>query len=486
MPKRVAKHSMTRRGLFRGLAVAGAAAATVSVLGGCKHDTTEPASEPMVVDSGDATNVLESYEEMDDKNLKDGSTWTIPLGCVLHEAEGEWVPVSRSGATASPMVRACAFSVKSGKLSDVVTKPVTDSATNVIYDVRCSDSVYAWVELDYLTHAWTLYGSGFSAGSLTGSTTTLWQADANYDPPSFACTGNSVIWQVMPATSGDKTTEHSFCYLWSVGGANAQSVVESPGRFATAPTVSPKDGTVTLTPRVRADEGVFYGITAYSLGDGMRTTVDQLVMPQTVRPFRAVRIGDRFCFSVEANYGSGGLFGNMGTYIGPSGGPFITLVREPAAGVAGKDGVYVIKSTASYFVVDTKNSKYTILAAANRCLSYGEFPARVGSVDDFVTFATVKTADTGYPDSVTVRSFDLELADIESDEKKDTNGDGVVDESDVQTDSDDGTGDSEDASAQGEEGSGGDTSGSDDDKAATGDGGDTAEGSDRQASAQER
>ena len=107
----------------------------------------------------------------------------------------------------------------------------------------------------------------------------------------------------------------------------------------------------------------------------------------------------------------------------------------------------------------------------------------MGSVDDFVTFATVKTADTGYPDSVTVRSFDLELADIESDEKKDTNGDGVVDESDVQTDSDDGTGDSEDASAQGEEGSGGDTSGSDDDKAATGDGGETAEGSDRQASA---
>lgn len=424
----MARHSMTRRGLFKGAVVTGAAAAAIGVLGGCSHDQTEPVGEPMVVDSGDATSITDSYEQMEDRNIKEGSTWTIPLGCVLHEAEGTWIPVTRTGASASPAVRGCAFSVKTGKLADVVPKPVTSSQTIIIYDVRCSDSVYAWVELDYLTHAWSFYASAFSDGALTGSTTTLWQADANYDPPLFACTGSSVIWEVMPATSGSKTTEHSFCYLWTVGSANAQAVVESPGRFATAPAVSAPDGTVTLAPRVRADEGVFYGITAYSLGDGLKTTVDQLVMPQTVRPFRAVRIGDKFCFSVEANYNSGGLFGNMGTYIGPSAGPFITLAREPAAGVAGKDGLFVIKSTASYFVVDTTSSKYNILVASNRCIDYGEFPARVGTSDDFVTFATVKTADTGYPDSVTVRSFSMELADLKTEDEDSEDGTSATDD----------------------------------------------------------
>ena len=171
--------------------------------------------------------------------------------------------------------------------------------------------------------------------------------------------------------------------------------MESPGRFATPPAVS--GSTVTLAPRVRADEGQFYGITAYSLSDDLATVVDQLVLPQSVRPFRAVRMGNRFAFSIEANYSSGGLLGQMGTYIGAADGPFVTLVREPAAQVAGKDNVFIIKSRASYFVIDVDKETYSILSATNRCVDYGEFPACEGTVSDFVTFATVKDAKTGYP-----------------------------------------------------------------------------------------
>ena len=160
-------------------------------------------------------------------------------------------------------------------------------------------------------------------------------------------------------------------------------------------------------PRVRAEEGVFYGITAYSLSDDMATVVDQLVLPQTVRPFRAVRMGDRFAFSIEANYSSGGLLGQMGTYIGTGDGPFVTLVREPSAQVVGKDGVYVIKSRASYFVIDVDRETYSILSATNRCVDYGEYPAREGTSSSFVTFATVKDGETGYPSAVSVRDFAL-------------------------------------------------------------------------------
>lgn len=401
-----ARHSLTRRGLFRGLAFAGATAAVVSVLPGCSHsdDDGEDTSEPVVVDSSEATNILESYSEAD-LSLEEGSTWSLPLGCVLRAGEGAYLPVTQAGSSSAPVVKGCALSTSDGQLQEVVSKPVGEGNNLVIYDVRCSDSVYAWVELDVLTHAWAFYASDFSDGAISGTATTLWQADSNYDPPLFSCTGSSVIWQVMPSTSGSNTSEHSRCYLWHKGDSSAKAVVDSPGRFATPPAVS--DGVVTLAPRVRASEGVFYGITAYSLDNDMASTVDQLVLPETIRPFRAVRMGDKFAFSVEANYSSGGLFASMGTYIGSSSGPFLMLSREPAACVAGKGQTYVIKSRASYFVIDATASTYSVLSASNRCIDYGEYPAREGTTDTFVTFATVKDADTGYPTSVTVRTFDL-------------------------------------------------------------------------------
>jgi hypothetical protein len=162
---------------------------------------------------------------------------------------------------------------------------------------------------------------------------------------------------------------------------------------------------VVLVPRVRADEGVYYGVTAYSLGDDLATVVDQLVLPQTIKPFYASYVGNRFAISIEASYSSGGMFGTMGSYIGPSTGPFVKLPREPSANIAGKDDRFIIKSRTSYFVVDVRKSTYAILTAANRCVDYGEFPLRVGESEDFVTFATVKDELSGYPASVTVRSF---------------------------------------------------------------------------------
>lgn len=398
-----ARHNMTRRGLFRATAATGVAA-TIGVLAGCKHGD-DGANQPVVVDESQATSILDTYSEADLDLVEQGS-WTVALGNVLHPGQGGWIPCTTAGSSATPMVKGSAFSTSSGEVVEVVSAPRASDANNVvIYDVRCSDSVYAWSELNILTHEWALYAAAFSGGALAGSVTSLWSADAEYDPPTFAVTGSSVIWQVMPSTSGSKTTEHSFCYLWKVGESSAQAVVESPGRFATEP--APSGSTVTLVPRVNADQGTYYGITAYSLDDDLSTQVDQLVLPASVRPLNAVRIGDSFAFSIEASYSSGGLLGTMGTYIGTSEGPFIMLSREPSAGVVGRDGRYVIKSRSSYFVADTKEKTYAVLGATNRCIDYGEYPARYGESDTFVTFATVKAQDTGYPTSVAVRAFAL-------------------------------------------------------------------------------
>jgi hypothetical protein len=97
----------------------------------------------------------------------------------------------------------------------------------------------------------------------------------------------------------------------------------------------------------------------------------------------------------------------MGTYIGTAEGDFASVPLEPFANVAGKDGLFVVKSRASYYVVDTKQHGYTFLGAANRCVDYGEYPARVGETDTFVTFSTIKDVDTGYPASVLLRAFAL-------------------------------------------------------------------------------
>lgn len=394
--------SISRRGLFRGIGAAAAAGAAISVLPGCTNPEQEEVPEPMVVDTERAINALEEYLEKD-LDFVEHETWSLPLGSVLHEASGTWIPVTQAGSSATLMVKGCALSMADGTLVDVVPDVRGNKSSVVIYDTRCSDEVYAWVELDYLTHEWVLYATKFSNGAPEGTATTLWKGDANYDPPGFACYDKMVLWQIMPSLSGSKTSERSYCYLWKLGSENAKSVVESPGRFAIAPSIS--GDVVVLAPRVRADEGVFYGVTAYSLDDDLATTVDQLVLPQTVKPFYATHIGDRFAISIEASYSSGGLFGNMGTYVGTSNGPFVRLAREPSANVAGKNDTFIIKSRTSYFVLDVKKSTYSILTAANRSLDYGEYPVRVGSSSDFVTFATVKDEASGYPSSVTVRSF---------------------------------------------------------------------------------
>lgn len=396
---------LTRRSFFKATAAGTAAAAAVGILAGCTHASEETTdSDPVVVDADSAVSVTDAFESVS-TTLEAASTWTIPLGSVLRPAEGSWIPVTTAGSSATPMVKGSSLSLASGTISEVVSAPVGGAAMMVIYDVRCSDAAYAWVELDLATRDWTLYAAAFSGGTLTGETSTLWQGTSDYDPAPFAVSGSSVVWQVQPAASGTKTAEHSFCYLWHLGDASAQSVVESPGRFATRPEVS--GDAVVLAPRVRASEGVYYGVTAYSLSDDLATKLDQLVMPVTVKPFRATRVGERFCVSVEANYGSGGLLGQMGTYLGTSAGGFARVALEPSECCCGKGDVFVIKSSSSYLVVDLANQTYASLPAADRVVDYGEFPARAGDCDLFVSFSTVKDASTGYPASVTVRTFQL-------------------------------------------------------------------------------
>ena len=203
---------------------------------------------------------------------------------------------------------------------------------------------------------------------------------------------------------GTKTSNDSYCYRQSPSESKPETIWKSTGRFASAPRVS--DGILTISPRVHNDEGVYYGMTAIDLTDGNNTKRAQLVLPSSVSPFEAVYMGDTFVFSIEATYSGVGSLGNMGTYIGSEGGPYLFLSREPLACAAGRKNKYLVKVQASHFLIDTSAKTYGSLLSPDRALEYGDYPATAGKSNSFLTYATVRNSQ-GIPETVTARLFSL-------------------------------------------------------------------------------
>lgn len=398
-----ASRSVSRRTLFKGTAAAGAALTAISLVGcGSDGGAANVSGEPQVItDDSKITNVTEDFGGVGN-TLTAQYEWDLPLGTVPFHCEGSWAALLEAPASARTINTLGIISLASGNTSTLVSEPIVGK-THAFHDVRCSEQVYAWVEMDYAAGAWVLIAQALENGVLVGDPVELDKGDVDWEPARFTATGSSVIWQKMPFATGAKSSEFSHCYLWNVGDEKGKDLYESPGRFATWPRVS--DGYLTIAPRVNSDDGTYYGLTALDLQNNNKVTA-QLVMPETVSPFEAVFMGESFAFSVEANYGYGGSLGNMGTFIGDSGGPFVYLSREPLACVTGKGSLYVIKAQSSHFVVDTSAQTYAILTAPDKALDFGDYPASEGTTDRLVTYATVR-GDDGLPALVRLRVFAL-------------------------------------------------------------------------------
>lgn len=398
-----ARSGVSRRTLFKGGAAATAALTVISLVG-CDSDGEGSAvsGEPQVItDDSKIINIIDDFENVDN-TLTPQLSWDVPLGTVPFHCEGAWAALLEAPASARAINTLGIISLASGSRATLVPEPIKGK-TYGFHDVRCSEQVYAWIEMDYATGDWVLLAQELENGVLVGEPVELDDGTTDWEPARFTVTGNSVIWQKMPFASGAKRAEYSHCYLWSVGSPKGKDLYESPGRFAAWPRVS--DGYLTIAPRVNASEGTFYGLTALDLQNNNKVAA-QLVMPETVSPFEAVYMGSSFAFSVEANYGYGGGLGNMGTFIGNAGGPFTYLSREPLACVAGNGTRYLIKAQSSHFVVDTEAQTYAVLAAPDKSLDFGDYPASEGTTDRFVTYATVR-GDDGLPAAVQLRVFSL-------------------------------------------------------------------------------
>ncbi|MGN8853879.1 hypothetical protein [Collinsella sp. HCP28S3_H5] len=396
------KNGVTRRGFVLG----GAAASAATLLAGCSKKTgtsDDAAGEPQVIkDDSKIVSITEEYEAVD-IDLKPTASWTLPLGTLLYYCDGGCAAAMMAPASALHANTLGVFNMGDGSLTTLIDDPVEGSGY-AFYDVRATDSVFAWVEMNYANSSWKLYAQTLSGAALTGNAVELDRGGEDYDPPLFTAFDSSVIWYKMPSTGGNKTDSDSYCYRRSLDESKAEAIWKSTGRFASAPRVS--DGILTISPRVRNDEGVYYGMTAIDLTDGNNTKRAQLVLPSSVSPFEAVYMGDTFVFSIEATYADVGGLGNMGTYIGNEGGPYQFLSREPLACAAGRKGKYLVKVQASHFLIDTSAKTYGSLLSPDRALEYGDYPATAGKSNTFLTYATVRNSQ-GIPETVTARLFSL-------------------------------------------------------------------------------
>lgn len=367
-----------------------------------------PADEgPVGIDEQGNVDVIANFTDLiEETDYEPVASYTLPVGCnVCADCETRAAVVQANGGGRPFTVVGC-LDYATGEYTVVVPEPVSGSDF-APSDARITDSLIAWVEVDNSTDRWAFYAAPFAGAPVSVGTyglVKLGEGDADWLPPLFDVAGSRVVWQVMPDPYGTKTREYSHAYLWTLGAGEGTEIYESPGRFACEPNIS--GGVLTLAPRIKPDEGVYYGLKAIDLDHG-QAVVDEQEMPVSVRPFRATRIGDTFAFSVEANYGYGGLLGSMGYYIGPGGGPFDYVPREPSAQVSFVGGAYIVKSQLSYFVVDLERRTYARIAAASGCTDYGDYPATAGTASQFVTYAAVKDSSTGIPNGVLVRIFTL-------------------------------------------------------------------------------
>ena len=288
-----------RRFALGSVAAAGAVAAAtgLSACGG-DEDEKKPTGEPQEIDDESIVPVLDDYKAQD-FGLAAAQTWILPLGTVLFHCEGSWAAAMLTPESALHPNTLGVLSLASGSLT-TVREDAINGRLYTFFDVRCGSSVFAWVEIDYNTRDWKLYGQGFSEGALTGEPAELDSGNADWEPPMFTVAGDSVIWQKMPLASGSKSSSASHCLRWHVGDKEGSEIWESVGRFATHPRVS--DNILTIVPRVLNEEGTYYGMTAIELDDDKHKQMDQLVLPASIRPFDAVYTGEQFVFSIEASY----------------------------------------------------------------------------------------------------------------------------------------------------------------------------------------
>ena len=86
------------------------------------------------------------------------------------------------------------ISLASGARTTLIPQPIKGGAYG-FHDVRCSETVYAWIEMNYAEASWVLLAQELQNGALAGEAVELDHGNADWEPARFTVAGGHVIWR---------------------------------------------------------------------------------------------------------------------------------------------------------------------------------------------------------------------------------------------------------------------------------------------------
>ncbi|MBP5313878.1 MAG: Tat pathway signal protein, partial [Eggerthellaceae bacterium] len=274
---------------------------------------------------------------------------------------------------------------------------VGEAAGYEIYDVRANSNGIIWTESNILNENWRVYCAVYNSLQETISNPKLLdEGNADWEVPFIAAIGDYAYWQLRPKVSGNASFDNSLlkrAIFRDVGlTPNVQIVLQSAGRFATAP--YPLADALVVTPRAALDT-VNYQLTYL---DGRSASVmDTMVLPNSMRPFEAGYGKTGFMFSFDAIYNYGRGLAGLGTYIPEdavrsgnySEAPWFRFGRVPSAAPCWCGNTLVVKSVTNIACISLTKRNYCVLDIPSGTDDYGEYVASTGMGSSLVTFAQV-------------------------------------------------------------------------------------------------
>lgn len=387
----IVMHPVSRRAFVAGAAATAAVAATASLAAtGCSRDDEEEFT-PISATDADIIDVREVFAESTAvEHVTVLQDIVLPKGSLVWANSAVYAATMIQGETAHPLATAGVTSLSGGNYTELLSKAAGADEGFDIYDVRCSDSIFVWTELNYLHGNWRVYAATFTGASI-GAPVQLDEGDSDYDPAHIAAAGQFAVWVVQPSTTGEKTKEDTLVKSQSLSSPAPTVIYTSHGRLGASPHVS--GGVLTIAPRVNTS-GVYYKMLACDPATGAE--VASSVLPRSMRPLDVLWTGSGFAFAVEASYDSIAGIGGYGVYL-QQGDKFLKYSRIPLDGMVMIGGNLVCKVGTAVSVIDIPAQQYYAVNLVSGCEDYGDIFATEATADQLAVYCTAPQSSSGIP-----------------------------------------------------------------------------------------
>lgn len=315
----------------------------------------------------------------------------LPYGTLIWNNDDEYAALLLPTETGAPLTQVGLLRLSSGYYYTIMTQAVGANDGFEIYDVRAISNGMIWTEVDIMEGIWRIYTSPLNDGNM-GEALLVDEGDSDFETPTIAVAGKRAFWQVLPSTTGTKTSEASVVKSTLIGSSNVEEVYTSYGRMCSP--IYALDSSIVITPR-KDTSSVHHQLTL--IDANTLDVLDTLTLPTSMKPLEAGYGKTGFMFSFEGIYSYGDGIANLGTYIPKedtrngnySEAPWFRFARTPSAAPCWCGDLLVVKSSRSNCCIDLNNNTYFLLEAVDNSESYGDYLASTGNRKRFVTYANV-------------------------------------------------------------------------------------------------